>query len=628
MLGVVSCLNRRGGAKSSGDDHGEVRPSTLPGTIARVVVPLPDSRGVVLAGQRRTGSGGSDAWIAAFDLEGGTIWEQRVGAGFAWAEDVLVDPAGGVHVFGRDVEAGAWFLHLDAEGGRRGYARLPAGERLGFARTGTQVHLFIAEPRQSDDAELSVSWLRVDWTQMYTQPQQAKLTLDGLVDPGWWPDIEPVGPMLLEIDGAVHRVEPEQHGEGFRSTERDEAVLEAPSQRTASSEATAIVPLELHSIDLGMHELLLLQMPPVISFDASLLLQAVEKPGPPAVRTAFAAHAARSLASTDASSEKGEHDWAWLWPFVEHDIDRYAQDVTLGVWLGAGTCDPVDLVTDCDGKGYAYPSPQYFAPADPCWRRGQLEASLGTFGRSTFRANFDAFVGVLRSSYFHGPMRGGLDQTYTLDDPLLDELFEVARKHGMAEQLIRAMVFDFDDHRAGVHAIELLERLEPTRRDALAQALLSELRTDRRRCDAVVQLTNAIAAAGLERPTWEADLENACDVLYVLCTGLQPNLQERVVSPRGVEYVATCGDDRPATAAEAEFSLLSICQPQRWIESTLDYEISPEIAASCGSNAALLELRHSCGVSADFDRVDVELVTGPDGIVLIERVHILRTSVN
>jgi hypothetical protein len=631
LLGVGSCLSRRGIATPSGDGDGLASPLLLPDTIARIAVPLLEGRGVVLAGQRRTESGGSDAWIAAMDDDGRPMWEARVGDGFAWPEDVLVDPAGGVHVFGRDLE-GAWFLSLDAEGQRRGYSPLPAGECLGFALVGTQIQLFVAEAHEPYEAELSVIWLRTDWTRMPTEPEGARLELDLFVEPGQWPDIEPLGPLLLDIDRDIHRVAPLEHGEGFRSTELDaedldDFVLARPSQ-PAALPTIFLEPLELQTIDLGRRELLLLQMPPVAAADASLLLQAIEKPVAVEVRAAFAAHAAVPAGAAGSSGGKGEHHWAWLWPFVEHDVERYADDATLGAWLSAGTCDPVKLITDCDRKVYAYQAPQYFAPADPCWRRATLDEYLGTFGRSAFRANFDVFVDATSSSYFHGPARGGFDQDYELEDPLVDTLFEVTREHGMAEQLIRAMFLDFDDHRARLDALERLEWLPLARRQALTRTLFSELRTERERCDAVLELKNALGAAGLETPTWEADLDDECDVLYVLCTGLQPNLEEQIVSPRGIEYVATCGDDRPTTEAEAESSLLSICQPETWRSSTIDYEISPEISASCGSNAALLDLRYSCGVSDDFDRIDVELATDPDGNVVIERIHILRTSVD
>jgi hypothetical protein len=626
LLGVGSCLSRRGIVTPSGD--GGVSPLVLPDTIARVAVPLLEGRGVVLAGQRRTESGGSDAWIAAIDGDGRPMWEVRVGDGFAWPEDVLVDSAGGVHVFGRDLE-GAWFLSMDAEGRRRGYSPLPAGECLGFALVGTQIQLFIAEAHDPYEAELPVIWLRTDWTRTPTEPELARLELDLFVAPGWWPDIEPLGPALLDIDRDIHRVAPLEHGEGFRSTaldaeDLDELVLAKPSQPTT----IFLEPLELQTIDIGQRELLLLQVPPVATADASLLLQAVEKPVSIDVRAAFAAHAAVPGGAAGSSGEKGEHHWEWLWPFVEHDVERYGDDATLAAWLSAGTCDPVKLITDCDRKVYAYQAPRYFAPADPCWRRATLDDYLGTFGRSAFRANFEAFVAAMNSSYFHGPGRGGFDQDYELEDSLVDTLFEVAREHGMAEQLIREMFLDFDDHRARLDALEQLEWLPLARRQALTRTLFSELRTQPERCDAVVELTKALGAAALETPTWEADLDDECDVLYVLCTGLQPNLDERVVGPRGIEYVATCGDDRPTNEAEAESSLLSICQPEIWRSATIDYEISPEIAASCGSNAALLDLRYSCGVSDDFDRIDVEFATGADGTVVIERIRILRTSVD
>lgn len=133
---------------------------------------LPDKAGLLLLGRRRPdpGSWASEAWIAEVNHEGALRWETSVDIPGAWAEHAIVDPLGGLHVFGRSVNDGAWLASLDAQGQQQALRPLPNAALRGFGLRAAELHVLLdaQDPDRVTNCPAIVSWTRVGWSQPAT----------------------------------------------------------------------------------------------------------------------------------------------------------------------------------------------------------------------------------------------------------------------------------------------------------------------------------------------------------------------------------------------------------------------------------------------------------------------------
>lgn len=579
-------------------------------TIATEAVVYGAGESIVLIGQRRAPEMKLPrAWVAMLDADGALMWEYVSDEGTGFAESVVIDGIGRIHVFGHDFGEGAWLLSLDAGGQRLASSPLELGQLLAMDTNGNTVELWGSLPSNAEPAEhRSMRWVVWDperaSTPSSTFIRYSPVSL--LEEPA--PEMWVMGPGLVGIESGEYRVEADSSTQEHALVELTIAELEAVPDGDEDEVSATLVPRQTASIEDGALALFLLQMPPSAGHDARLEVALHRAPLD-----------AVAEEQTDLSSWIGQQDapWQWLWPVL--DTSELASLESYRVALEGGRCNFVGLDDDCDLSRVTQVAPSFYKPNDTCWRYFEARSYLPESSKEQFVPRLASWLGMLEPLYFRGQSYGSHDlEDYEVQDSLRDDIFAAAVRHGEAEAVIRYLLQLEDDY-ATADAMTLLEELDAAQAQPLVQRLIEEFRTETDRCDTVLELL----ALAQSRPKWTADTADECDVLFVLCAGLQPDLATQIVPASGIVYERTCDSSRVAPTESG----LEPCTPERWVDDYVDTQqiVDPRVAATCGSNASHLDQRYTCGASIELDSVTLEFGDGPSGRVLT-KVEYFETS--
>jgi hypothetical protein len=585
---------------------------------------------VVLVGQRRSEAGGSEAWVVRVSLDGELRWQATRGEGFAWAEAVRIDTSGGVHVFGRDDQRQAWLWSLDGEGHEVAFVHVPTGERFGFGLTATQVQLFVSRDAFDEDptfGETPVSWIR---RALHDGTDQLRdIELSGVQR--WYgieDEIEPLSETIFTSDHEMWRLDGRdastQLVEIYDDDEAD-AILNALPEPPPIPESLALTLGQPLDVELGSSSLVLVQLPPQAGADARLLFERVPTVAVAASRARF--EAAATMPTELADPLASAHAQAWTWPLVSAEALTPKQQHNVARWLldGAPDCEAREVSSSCGDETLEHRRPSYLDPTDPCWQLLELERLLPDMADEVFTAELPRWVALLESNDTSSRLHASSELRWDLGDAILDAAVE----RGQIEALFGQVDEQLDDSSAvPLEIIARFDQLPSEQAVALAHTLIADLRADQARCEEVQALTAVLAAHEQAPPRWQADLHDACDMLYVSCTGLEPGLEDKFVGAKGFTVTDVCDDGRPTDEQLAEALGISACEPgsSRETEFVDVPKTAAVIAAECGSDEILTHFHYTCGVRIELEVHRYEWSVDADGRVWFEGLDIVHTT--
>ena len=275
---------------------------------------------------------------------------------------------------------------------------------------------------------------------------------------------------------------------------------------------------------------------------------------------------------------------------------------------------PDRVPTDCDQIFSLYLVPEYFAPSDPCWWHEESRTYLDGLDEATFASEFDDWMEYLGETYSTGKQYGGPGDGYarTIDEHLRNTIIDTAVELGQTAGVVQHLIYAFGDDDAADDGFATLAALDDPEAHRVAATLVEELQGDNDYCEELVQLGAYVDTS------WEVDFTNECDLLYALCVGNSEDIEGRITPASGILYERTCDDEAEAYDWE--------CTPERWRSDTIEIEVSPAIAASCGTDEALLSHRYTCGVSVELSAHEFEFSPSPTGELLLTRIEIYETT--
>ncbi|NVB38563.1 hypothetical protein G6O69_12040 [Pseudenhygromyxa sp. WMMC2535] len=355
------------------------------------------------------------------------------------------------------------------------------------------------------------------------------------------------------------------------------------------------------ALELGSSALLAVQLPPSGTRETSLVLKSAREDQRAAAETALEVE----VEVTREASRDPEGPWPWLEPLVDPATLSPIRQAELGAWLldGAEMCDPVEISPICADRVVAWPRPPYRDLDDPCWKLGRAIEVADASASTALEANLDAWLGLIEASDFRP--RGAYYSGYEVEWTPREELFAILTLSLPPRTILPALVLDIDaDFQTPLDAIAELHGLPAAEAEAIARTLLESLRSDYSRCEEVVALAELLDEIGAAPPRWQAELDDECDILFVMCTELQDDLADLVVDPAGFTVTETCASDRPSDSETAEAWGVEVCTPSSGRFKTFEFGeysgISPVVAASCGTDEVLTEQVYSCGVHGEF----------------------------
>jgi hypothetical protein len=292
---------------------------------------------------------------------------------------------------------------------------------------------------------------------------------------------------------------------------------------------------------------------------------------------------------------------------------------------GATDCQAREIDAVCGDTTLEHRRPSYLDPTDPCWQLDELERLLPDIADEVFTAELPRLVALLEINDTSSRLHASSELRWTLGDAIIDAAVE----RGQVEALFGQVVEQLDaSSTVPLDIIARFDQLASEQAVALADILIADLRDDPARCEEVQALTTVLAAHEQAPPRWQADLHDACDMLYVSCTGLEPGLEDKLVGAQGFTVTQVCDDSRPTDEQLAEAMGISTCEPGSSRESEfIDVpETAAVIAAECGSDEILTHFHYTCGVLIELEVHNYEWSVDADGRVWFEGLEILHTT--
>lgn len=475
------------------------------------------------------------------------------------------------------------------------------------------------------------AWTFVPWIAIVDH--EGRLVWRAELDmPNAWAETASLDPM-----GGIHVYGRSLAGDAWLLSDEGEGAHaihhELPSEPLYARVADPIVNLELgltvgevESIALGRSSMIMVQLPPQAGHDARFVVGSRTEAELGQARVEFARLGAAPLALADLDPDTDpDPAFAWLVPIVSLEV--LARDPTtrasLGPWLTAGECElQKSEPFECDRDNYVYPEPSSFAPSDACWRQALVGEYLTVVEPEDFASLIDTWIEWATRDF--QPDSPGVGEDVVLNSPS-EAVLEAARRTGHVEHFIDPLA-RIQNSDATQLAFALLRSLPQDHAIRFVEERIAGLRNDTSACAEVRDLLGYLDQEGHPRPIWQADRTNACDVLYVLCTELEPSLGDAIIGPRGYRRVESCDASRPTDQLRAAELGLEPCRPFDARVHGWDFVITPLVAQSCGTDAALINYRHTCGVNIELSVHEFEFVTTSSADVRLERVTILHTS--
>lgn len=585
---------------------------------------------VLALGRQRTAAiDEGAAWVGGFDIDGRMLWSatRDHSRGQAEAARALADD---VYVFGRGVDHQAWLWRLDTGGRTRGFATIETGQVVAFTLDPSATNLVSSRGAAPPSAvgSVSLTWLR--WAHTETQPRIVRTTLEAEARSLDELDCEAIDALHLRCaDSTWALAEDPGPGEHELDYVYDDEVPDlARAGSLAAPASLALTPAVPAAFDLGSTALLAIQRRPSRARETWLELVRVDASERDERLGQLAADDGRAPGSLADPSGP----WPWLEPLVDPAALSVADQIELGAWLldDVDDCGAITLDASCEVERVTYPVPDYRDVDDPCWKLGALVDLAELSAGPALAANLDAWLSAITATDFRP--RGVHDARQDIDWSPRAAIVDALAASVPAATLIPAQVLDVDSsYQIPLDAIAELDALPPAEAEAIARALLDGLRSDPTRCEEVTAVVELLDELDAERPRWQAELDDPCDILFVMCTELQAELPELVVDPAGFTVTETCASDRPSDPETADDWGLEVCQPTQERTSELVFGerdgISAQVAASCGSDEALTELGDGCGDASELAVHTYRWRTNADGRVWFEGLDIRHTTV-